>query len=50
MWQPVHTINMTGNPHVPTSTYTEVIVDTALLLIGGRGQNPFFPAKTQIAI
>jgi len=50
LWQPVHTINITGNPNVPASTYAKVIVDTALLLTGGRGQNPFFPTKAQIAI
>jgi type IV secretory pathway TraG/TraD family ATPase VirD4 len=27
-----------------------VIVDTAVSLTGGRGQNPFFPTKAQIAI
>jgi len=50
LWRPLHTINITGNPNVPASTYAKVIVDTALLLTGGRGQNPFFPTKAQIAI
>ena len=50
LWRPVHTINITGNPNVPASTYAKVIVDTALLLTGDRGQNPFFPTKAQIAI
>jgi hypothetical protein len=45
-----HTINITGNPDVPASTYAKVIVDTAASLTGGRGQNPFFPTKAQIAI
>jgi hypothetical protein len=43
-------INITGNPNVPASTYAKVIVDTAVSLTGGRGQNPFFPTKAQIAI
>jgi hypothetical protein len=50
LWRPVHTINITGNPNVPASTYAKVIVDTAASLTGGRGQNPFFPTKAQIAI
>jgi hypothetical protein len=50
LWRPVHTINITGNPNVPASTYAKVIVDTAVLLTGDRGQNPFFPTKAQIAI
>jgi hypothetical protein len=50
LWRPSHTINITGNPHVPASTYAKVIVDTAASLTGGRGQNPFFPTKAQIAI
>jgi len=50
LWRPVHTINITGNPNVPASTYAKVIVDTAVSLTGGRGQNPFFPTKVQIAI
>ena len=43
LWRPRHTINITGNPNVPASTYAKVIVDTAVSLTGGRGQNPFFP-------
>ena len=50
LWRPRHTINITGNPNVPASTYAKVIVDTAVSLTGGRGQNPFFPTKAQIAI
>jgi len=50
LWRPVRTINITGNPHVPASTYAKVIVDTAVSLTGGRWQNPFFPTKAQIAI
>ena len=50
LWRPVHTINITGNPNVPASTHAKVIVDTAVSLTGGRGQNPFFPARAQIAI
>ena len=50
LWRPAHTINITGNPDVPASTYAKVIVDTAASLTGGRGQNPFFPTKAQIAI
>ncbi len=50
LWRPPHTINLTGNPHVPASTYAKVIVDTAVSLTGGRGGNPFFPTKAQLAI
>ena len=50
LWRPHHTINLTGNPGVPASTYAKVIVDTALSLTGGRGGNPFFPIKAQLAI
>jgi type IV secretory pathway TraG/TraD family ATPase VirD4 len=50
LWRPVHTINITGNPHVPASTYAKVIVDTATSLTGGKGNNPFFPTKAQLAI
>jgi hypothetical protein len=50
LWRPGHTINITGNPNVPASTYAKVIVDTAVSLTGGRGQNPFFPTKAQLAI
>jgi hypothetical protein len=50
LWRPVHTINITGNPDVPASTYAKVIVDTASSLTGGRGQNPFFSTKAQIVI
>jgi hypothetical protein len=50
LWRPPHTINITGNPDVPASTYAKVIVDTATSLTGGRGQNPFFPVKAQLAI
>jgi type IV secretory pathway TraG/TraD family ATPase VirD4 len=35
---------------VPASTYAKVIVDTAVSLTGGRGGNPFFPTKAQLAI
>lgn len=50
LWRPSHTINLTGNPDVPASTYAKVIVDTAVSLTGGRGGNPFFPTKAQLAI
>jgi hypothetical protein len=50
LWRPPHTINLTGNPGVPASTYAKVIVDTAMSLTGGRGNNPFFPTKAQLAI
>jgi Type IV secretion-system coupling protein DNA-binding domain len=50
LWRPRHTVNITGNPNVPASTYAKVIVDTAVSLTGGRGQNPFFPTKAQLAI
>lgn len=50
LWRPPHTINITGNPDVPASTYAKVIVDTALSLTGGRGGNPFFPIRAQLAI
>jgi len=50
LWRPPHTINITGNPNVPASTYAKVIVDTAVSLTGGRGSNPFFPTKAQLAI
>ena len=50
LWRPRHTINITGHPNVPASTYAKVIVDTAVSLTGGRGQNPFFPTKAQLAI
>jgi hypothetical protein len=49
-WRPAQTINITGNPNVPASTYAKVIVDTASSLTGGRGQNPFFSTKAQIVI
>ena len=39
-----------GNEDVPASTYAKVIVDTAVSLTGGRGGNPFFPTKAQLAI
>ena len=32
LWRPPHTINITGNPDVPASTYAKVIVDTAMSL------------------
>ncbi len=48
--RPPHTINLTGNPDVPASTYAKVIVDTAVSLTGGRGGNPFFVTKAQLAI
>ena len=50
LWRPPHSINLTGNPKVPASTYAKVIVDTAVSLTGGRGGNPFFPVKAQLAI
>src|SRR4030095_17231417 len=50
LWRPRHTINITGNPNVPASTYAKVIVDTAVSLTGGRAQNPFFPNKAQTAM
>jgi C-terminal, D2-small domain, of ClpB protein len=50
LWRPANTINITGDHDVPASTYSKVIVDTAASLAGGRGQNPFFPIKAQIAI
>lgn len=50
LWRPPNTINITGNPDVPASTYAKVIVDTAVSLTGGRGGNPFFPTKAQLAI
>lgn len=50
LWRPPHTINLTGNPDVPASTYAKVIVDTAVSLTGGKGGNPFFVTKAQIAI
>lgn len=50
LWRSPHTINLTGNPDVPASTYAKVIVDTAVSLTGGRGGNPFFVTKAQLAI
>ena len=50
LWRPPFTINITGNPNVPASTYAKVIVDTAASLSGGKGGNPFFPIKAQLAI
>ncbi len=50
LWRPPHTINLTGNPDVPASTYAKVIVDTAVSLTGGKGGNPFFVTKAQLAI
>jgi len=50
LWRPPNTINITGNPDVPASTYAKVIVDTAISLTGGRGGNPFFSTKSQLAI
>jgi hypothetical protein len=50
LWRPPHSINLTGNPKVPASTYAKVIVDTAISLTGGRGGNPFFPIKAQLSI
>ncbi len=50
LWRPPHTTNITANPNVPASTYAKVIVDTAVSLTGGRGGNPFFPTKAQLAI
>jgi len=50
LWRPPHSINLTGNPDVPASTYAKVIVDTAVSLTGGRGGNPFFPTKAQLVI
>jgi hypothetical protein len=50
LWRPPHTINITGNPAVPASTYAKVIVDTSVSLTGGRGGNPFFVTKSQLAI
>ena len=50
LWRPPHSINLTGNPEVPASTYAKVIVDTAVSLTGGRGGNPFFVTKAQLAI
>src|SRR4030095_8971810 len=47
LWRSGHTINITGNPNVPASTYAKVIVDTAVSLSGGRGQNPFFPTGSR---
>jgi Type IV secretory pathway, VirD4 components len=49
LWRSPHTINITGNLNVPASTYAKVIVDTAVSLMGGRG-NPFFSTKAQLAI
>jgi len=50
LWRPPFSINITGNPHVPASTYAKVIVDTAISLSGGKSGNPFFPIKAQLAI
>lgn len=50
LWRPPHTINITGDENVPASTYAKVIVDTAISLTGGRGGNPFFPIRAQLAI
>ena len=50
LWRPPHTINLTGNAEVPASTYAKVIVDTAVSLTGGKGGNPFFVTKAQLAI
>jgi hypothetical protein len=50
LWRSPYSINLTGNPDVPASTYAKVIVDTALSLSGGRGCNPFFPIRAQLAI
>ena len=49
-WQPIHTINITGNKAVPASTYAKTIVDTSSSLTGGKGETPFFKVKSQIAI
>ncbi len=50
-WRPSCTINITGDPNVPSSTYAKVICDTAQSLTGGKGnRNPFFPVRAQLAI
>ncbi|MDR2463460.1 MAG: type IV secretion system DNA-binding domain-containing protein [Verrucomicrobiales bacterium] len=48
-WKPKHTVNITGNPGVPTSTYAKTIVDTASSLTG-KSSNPFFVTKAQLGI
>ena len=45
LWRPPHSINLTGNPKVPASTYAKVIVDTAVSLSGGRGGNLAPPSR-----
>ena len=49
-WTPPCTINITGDPNVPASTYAKVICDTAQSLTGGKSNNPFFPVRAQLAI
>ncbi|PWU06134.1 MAG: hypothetical protein C5B47_08015 [Verrucomicrobia bacterium] len=48
-WKPSCSINITGDPNVPSSTYAKVICDTAQSLTG-KSQSPFFPARAQLAI
>ncbi|MDR0532773.1 MAG: type IV secretion system DNA-binding domain-containing protein [Verrucomicrobiales bacterium] len=50
-WQPKYTINLTGNPDIPASTYAKTIVDTASSLSPGASKgNVFFTVKAQLAI
>ena len=50
-WQPKHTVNLTGDPNIPASTYAKTIVDTAASLAGGASKgNVFFTTKAQLAI
>jgi RecA/RadA recombinase len=50
-WKPKYTINLTGNPDIPASTYAKTIVDTASSLSPGASKgNIFFTTKAQLAI
>ena len=50
-WEPKFTVNLTGNPDIPASTYAKTIVDTASSLSPGTSKgNVFFVTKAQLAI
>jgi hypothetical protein len=50
-WRPKHTVNLTGDPNIPASTYAKTIVDTAMSLSPGASKgNVFFTTKAQLAI
>ena len=49
-WRPLHTINLTGDPHITAATYAKLIADTYTAINKSAAGDPFWPSAAQLII